>query len=311
MNKNLLRKIELLYPRQTEIINQYKRQDVFRCAHETHVHFDNAVSVYHVLKTKKCYPEGCISYKWRCKKLHRGESCHRKYKHVGRTCFQCKYYYDIKVIKRPEITLSQAEFQQFQKDLKLFESWLMQHQGRLVAFSGKVNSVKPRYSLQAASHRAHVRYEGFMLNFLEGAVTTQYFHDFVYVSISSRLQSKYRFAKGDSVSFSGYFTLQQGSIVLQKIRSIELHDRGEPCFWTESRARVAQRTGAVLKYQSKTCYACDRGVLLAITSPNTSEKGLPRRMFCLEGIENPQECCYRIHKTLRLNECPPDNGAMR
>ena len=307
MNKNLLRKIDLLYPPTTEIINQYKRQEVFRCTHETHLHFNSAVSVHHVLKVKKCYPRGCIYFKWRCKKLNKGERCPRKYKHVGRPCSSCSYFYDVKVIKRPEIILPQKEFEQFQKDFKAFESWLNNHRGRLVEFSGRINSVKPRYSLKMTSKKPSVFFEGFLLNFLESSINTTPFRDFIYVTISSRMQARLRFAKGDSVCLSGYLTVTNGSVVLRNVRGIEMLERGDPCFWTESRARVARQTGSILSYQSEKCYTCDKGILLHIRSDDAQAESSGRRMFCLEGMEDPQWCCYSLKKNLRLHGCPVDN----
>ena len=302
MNRNLLRKLDLDRTSAAPLINQYKRQDVFRCVHESHGHFNNSVSAYHVLKVKKCYPNGCIYFKWRCAKLDRGEACPRTYKHVGRTCTHCAHFYDLKIIKRPEVLLAPDDFARFQKELKRFENWLGGHCNRLVEFSGRINSVKPRYCLGAAARRDHVVFEGFMLNFLEGAVNAQRFKDFVYVPISARQQARYRFAKGDVIVLSGYFSLAHGSVVLKKIRSVEIDARGEPCFWTESRARVAQRTGTVLDYQPDKCYACDKGVLLhkvPAELPGTPEH---RKMFCLEGVNDPEWCCYSLRKVLDLTE---------
>gem|GEM_PF-4997594 len=39
------------------LINQYKRQDVFRCSHQAHFRFESNVSVYHVLKEKNVFPK--------------------------------------------------------------------------------------------------------------------------------------------------------------------------------------------------------------------------------------------------------------
>ena len=304
MNKNLLRKIELFFPAPPALMNQYKRRDVFRCTHETHLRFNSAVSVYHVLEEKKCFPQGCICFKWRCKKLNKGEPCPRKYKHVGRTCSNCRYFYDIKLIKRPETLLPQKEFEQFQKDLKTFESWLKSHQRKRVEFSGTVNSVKPRFSLRTAKNKSGLVFEGFLLNFREGTVNSKLFHDFIYVPISSRMQARFCFGKGDSVVFSGFFCTRNGSVVLRKIRGTEILDRGDPCFWTASRARVAQRTGSILRCQSEKCYACDKGILLHAQSDDGPGDGVRRRMFCLEGIKDPEGCCYRLYKDLNRQKGP-------
>ncbi len=307
MNKNLLRKLELFSPPGRSIINQYKRVDVFRCTHETHLHFHSAVSVNHVLKAKGCYPEGCIYFKWKCKKLDKGATCPKKFKHVGRACSSCRYFYDVKIIKRPEVILASKEFLQFQNDLKVFESWLNSNMGRTVDFSGTINSVKPRLYLIKTSANTNVVFKGFLLNFMEGWVNAEHFHDFIYVPVSSRLQERLHFAKGDSVCFRSVFSVTDGAIVLRNVRNVEVLESGGKCFWTESRARVAQQTGSILSHQEKKCYACDKGLLLNIQLDNSPHKGSRRMMFCLEGIKDPALCCYTLQKKLQSCDMLPEN----
>ncbi|MDH7501060.1 MAG: hypothetical protein QHH30_11840, partial [candidate division NC10 bacterium] len=64
--------------------NLYKRMDVFRCSQDGHEHFESAVSVYHVLRERRCYPEGCIYFLWRCRHPLREKGCPRGFHHVGR-----------------------------------------------------------------------------------------------------------------------------------------------------------------------------------------------------------------------------------
>ena len=123
------------------MINQYKRQDVFRCSHTAHFRFEKNVSVYHVLKEKECFPEGCIYFLWKCRLLNKGNSCPKKYRHVGRDCFSCKNYFDEKINHQPEIILDEEAYKKFQLDLEEFEDWLEQNVGRWVEFSGIINSV--------------------------------------------------------------------------------------------------------------------------------------------------------------------------
>ncbi len=308
MNKNLLRKIESLVPPPARLINQYKRRDVFRCTHETHQHFNSAVSVHHVLKVKGCYPRGCIYFQWRCRKLNKGAACPRKFKHVGRACASCPDFYDVKVIRRPEIIIPSGEFERFQNDLKAFETWLREHGGRQVACSGVVNSIKPRYSLRLRAKKTSVVFEGYILNFREAFINNSRFHDFIYVPLSLAQQQRFCFAKGDTLSFTGRFTEREGLIVLEHIRGVEIQERGEPCFWTESRARVAQRSGTILPYQASKCHACDRGILLEVVAEE-GRKGARRKMFCLEGVEDPQWCWYAVQRVLRLDECSGGGSA--
>jgi len=291
-------------------LNQYKRQDVFRCSHEAHERFNNAVSVYHVLVKKKCYPGGCIYFKWKCKKLDKGAPCPRGYKHVGRGCASCRYFYDIKVIRRPEVLLADREFKQFKRDLADFEQWLREHDGRLVEFSGRVNSVKPRFSLERNRTGVRVSFTGFLLNFVDGAVNARLFNDLLYVPISPRMQRRFGFGRGDTVECKAVFAVQDGSVVLRNIRGVEVFERGEPCFWTDSRARVALQTGAVLIYQSPACYCCERGVLVPVTGEHSGKKEPRRVMFCLEGIEDPRLCCYAAQKTLHKQSQADGDGTV-
>jgi len=307
MKKSLLRALEAYQPPEDRAIkNQYKRRDVYRCTHESHLHFNSAVSVYHVLKEKKCYPDGCIYFRWKCRKLDKGEPCPRKFKHVGRSCTSCSYFFDEKVLKRPEICLPRDEFLRFEKDLKVFEAWLEKNRGSLVEYSGRINSVKPRYGLKKQGKRHRVFFQGFLLNFCDGSIGNRRFADFVYVPVSSRLQGRFRFAKGDLVSFSGYLTVDRGNVRIRKIRTIEILERKEPCFWTESRARVAQRTGVVMGYQAEKCYACEKGVLLSVESDGSRRRGSRRVMFCLEGVEDPEWCPYSVQKCLQQYACSRD-----
>ncbi len=306
MNKNLLRLIEQHSQPKTAFVNQYKRHDVFRCNQESHRHFNNTVSVYHVLKVKKCYPQGCTYFRWKCRKFNKGEPCHKKFKHVGRPCFSCKSFYDIKEINRPETILSFEQFKQFQAELNEFENWLYGLQGRQVDFSGIINSIKPRYFLQQSKYRHKVLLDGFLLNSCDCMINLNIFQDLVYLPVSIFMQNRYKFSKGDSLFFQGYFTVRDGAIIINKIRGIEIQDKAGDAFWTESRARVAQRTGSLLTYQSAQCHACDKGVLLRVAPGNAENRNGSRALFCLEGITDPSLCCYNLKKNLQQYECPHD-----
>jgi len=305
MKKNLLHALEALVPPHVPFINQYKRRDIFRCTHETHRGFGSAVSVYHVLKVKQCFPHGCISFQWRCQKLRKGAPCPRNYKHVGRPCASCPSFYDVKVVKKPEVIISEQAFHQFSNDLKSFESWIKRFTGKLVSVSGVINSVKPRYSLRIRSRKPSVIFQGFLLNFRETFIEDAALHDFLYMPVSSAQQHRWRFSRGDVLQCTGTFVVRNGMLLVEQIRAIEVVQRGEPCFWTDSRARVAQRTGTILPFQAEQCYSCDKGILLELVADD-EPSGARRKMFCLEGVRNPQWCWYCAQRLLRLDECRSD-----
>jgi len=302
MKKNLLRSLELLAPPPARLLNQYRRRDVFRCRHESHRHFNSAVSVYHVLKVKQCHPDGCIWFQWRCRMLGKGAPCPRKYKHVGRACASCPHFYDIKIMRRPEVMISDQAFAQFTRDLRAFETWIRDHQGTRIACSGTVNSVKPRYRLRRRGAATAVVFEGFLLNFRGAFLDTDRFEDFVYLPLTVAQQRRFRIGRGDALHCTGTLVVRDGLIVLEHIRAVEIPQRGEPCFWNESRARVAQRSGRVLPFQAAQCYACDKGILLEVTDEDGCSRGR-RTMFCLEGIADPDWCWYSAQRLLHLDAC--------
>jgi len=304
MNKNLLRLLNSHAPAKTHFINHYKRQDVFRCMHDSHDRFNNTVSVYHVLKVKKCFPAGCTFFRWKCRYLDTGKTCPRKFKHVGRLCFSCGQFYDVKETNRPEFIPGEHELQRFQDELRHFEDWLESVQGKQVELSAKIISVKPEFILKSGRRRDQVLLYGFLLTLNDCFISHTNFKDLVYVPISIRAQNRLNFAVADTIDCRGYFTVSNGMIIIRDVKAVEVTAGKSPAVWTESRARVVQKTGTVLPYQYPDCYSCDKSSLLqVITDAASAEK--PRALFCFEGVTEPDLCGYRAHRLLSY-ACPGD-----
>ena len=271
-------------------VNHYKRQDVFKCVQQAHARFENKVSVYHVLKEKGCYPRGCIYFKWKCRRLNKGRSCPRKFKHVGRKCFGCKEFYDEKVINCPEVALSDEEFSKFMRDLGEFETWLEDLKGIEVNFSGTIYSVKPRMRQVVQGNRGHIALNGFVLTFREAFFDLVKFEDLCYLTISKGLQAKYRFSKGDKIDFYARVSVDRGRLIMKRPNRIEIDERGEGETWSWDKALVAARTASPIPYQLEKCFACDRGCLLDTIERTNAGDRHKRQLFCLEGIKNPMLC---------------------
>jgi len=271
-------------------VNHYKRQDVFKCVQQAHARFENKVSVYHVLKEKGCYPRGCIYFMWKCRKLNKGRSCPRKFKHVGRKCFGCKEFYDEKVINCPEVALSDEEFSKFMRDLGEFETWLEDLKGIEVNFSGTIYSVKPKMRQVVQGNRGHIVLNGFVLIFREAFFDLVKFEDLCYLTISKGLQAKYRFSKGDKIDFYARVSVDRGRLILKRPNRIEIDERGEGETWSWDKALVAARTASPIPYQLEKCFACDRGCLLDTIERTNAGDRHKRQLFCLEGIKNPMLC---------------------
>ncbi len=281
------------------IINHYKRHDIFKCVHQSHVNFEHRVSVYYVLKEKQCYPEGCIYFNWRCRLLNKGKSCPRKFKHVGKNCFNCKDFYDEKEIFKPELLLSKEEYQIFIRKFNQFEDWLEELRGKDIEFSGIINSLKPSFHKKAHHRDNQLSFDGFLVNFKEGYINLDHFNDFIYAKISSRMQHRYNFCKGDKVNFYGRLSEKDGRIILSRLNRIDIEEKADNETWTESKARLAKKTGTIIPVQYEKCLNCDKGSLLDVIS----DSKIQRMLFCLEGIKDPEYCSYTISKLLLKDSC--------
>jgi hypothetical protein len=285
---------------QRVLINQYKRQDVFRCGHKAHFKFEKNVSVYHVLKEKRCYPEGCIYFLWKCKLLNKGHGCPKGYQHVGRNCFSCKSYFEEKIVYQPEILLNKEEFQAFQTHLEEFEDWLQSVVGRTVEFSGTVNSVKPHLKKKRLGSKEILSFPGFLISFKEGYLDRVFFKDYIFLTVSRKTQENLKFAKGDKVEFEATLRTDRGRIVLEKIRHVEFSEKKSEVTWNSSQAVVAKSTGTELDCQPERCLACENGCLLDVVERDGSRSKIRRHLFCLAGVADPENCAYHLAKKIRM-----------
>jgi hypothetical protein len=71
--------------------------------------------------------------------------------------------------------------------------------------------------------------------------------------------------------------------------------------WDPGKALVASKTGTEFDAQPEKCFACDKGILLDISEEDAKMKRNYRHLFCLQGIENPENCIYDLRKKLK---CP-------
>lgn len=284
---------------QRELINQYKRQDVFRCPHKAHFRFEKNVSVYHVLKEKKCFPEGCIYFLWKCHLLNKGNSCPKKYEHVGRDCFSCKNFFDEKIIYQPEIALSPEDYEKFERNLEEFEEWLKETVGRWIEFSGTVNSVKPHFRKIRFGSKETLTFPGFLISFKEGYLDRVFFKDHIFLTVSRKTQQNLKFAPGDEVEFRARLRTDRGRIVLEKIRYVEFPHKEEEPSWTLSQALVAKNTGKEIDCQPEKCMICENGSLMDVVEKTDKASKVRRHLFCMLGVENPDECLHHLSKKLK------------
>ena len=286
------------------MINQYKRLDVFRCKLDSHNSFAGKVSVYHVLKVKRCLPEGCFYFKWHCRLLEKGTSCKKGYKHPGKNCSTCRYYYEEKLHKVPEIILKQEEYKKFLWELESFEEWLSDHLGRRLEIYGRVNFVGPRLIKTVYPRNSRLSLKGYLVNFAECYLGRTHLEDFVYLQLSPNAQKRLRLARGDLVEFEAELRLDEGRLVLKTPRRIDFQERGSVSFEPDlSAALVDSRMATLLADQSEKCLNCERGRLVDVVEKNIdSQRFLRRELFCLEGVREPLICSYSALKKLGIRQ---------
>ena len=284
------------------MINQYKRTDVYRCRLQSHGSFAGKVSAYHVLKVRACLPEGCIYFKWRCRLLEKGASCAKGYNYPGKNCNSCRYYYEDKLHKIPEVQLEQSAYRSFLAELEEFESWLGENLGRRMEIYGRVNHLGPRLVKTVYPRRSRLSLRGYLLNFAECFLDRTRMEDFVYLPIGRGVQERLCLARGDLVTFEAELTLDEGRLVLKRPGRWEIDERGpEPFQHQRNQALVDAHLARPLENQSERCINCERGRLVDVYERELDGgRFLCRELHCLEGVVEPDDCCYNALKKLGI-----------
>ena len=282
--------------------NEYKRSDIFLCSNQAHAKFGKRVSAYHVLKVKNCYPNGCVYFYWRCKKLNKGEPCPRGYKHVGRKCFGCKEFYDVKITNHLRVAVSEGEWERFQQDLAEFEDWLQEVRGKTLSINGRIDAVKPHLIRNGLGERG-LRLRGFILTFRESFIGRVHFEDFSYADVPVALQRRYRFSPGDRLEFLATVELDNGRIVFRRLRRIEFEEHTPNSEWSPTETVVSLSTATELPVQLEKCHYCPHGVLVDVKRGD-QQQNQARRLYCLKGIRDPVACAIPALDRLNADGCP-------
>lgn len=284
------------------MLNQYKRTDVFRCNYETHSTFENKVSVYHVLKKKKCWPAGCVYFKWKCLLLNKGKKCVRGYEFMGKKCDGCGYYQDIKMNHQPKIILDEAGEKLFWQELEEYEDWLESNLTKEAPVLGFILSVKPHYKKFISDFQETIQIAGYTIVFQQGYVGNTAFEDFFYANVSVKMQQSCKFAGGDEVEFIGTLFQDQGRLVFRKLRQIDFLKKTNNKVLSYSEALVAKNSASLLHSQRTKCLLCPFGLLVDVEDARTQNKNSRRELFCLKGIQEPEFCVESLKVRLQNDQ---------
>ncbi|MBC8185955.1 hypothetical protein H8E88_33140, partial [candidate division KSB1 bacterium] len=288
------------------MINPYKRSDIFKCNSSGHEKFGHKVSAYYVLRVKKCYPQGCLYFKWFCQLLNKGKTCKRGYKHVGKKCFGCKYYYDEKINNQPVLTISEVEYNEFLDSMDEFEDWLDSINQKNLNIEGKIQTVKPALSKTIQNESSRLRLYGFFIHFDEAFIDRIHWEDHCYAFIYPNFQQKYKFAPGDKIDFRARVELDNGRLVFKKINSIEFLEKSNKRTWDSTEALIARHTAFPFDNQHQKCLHCQYGMLIDVTDKSAPKWERGRELICLKSVTHPKDCIFHIEEKLvdLVESCP-------
>ena len=282
---------------QKVIKNLLKQKGLFICKHPLHKRFDFEVSPYHILRQKKCFKTGCVEFIWRCKIHGKNTNCPRGYKHVGKNCFSCKYYYEEKICRKPEALVHPETLKKFLDDLSDYEYWLWMVEGKRISFSGTITAVYPSFVMIIDNDRSSVRMNGFLITFPKGYIGYDLFDDTIYLHIGRKFLARWQIAPGDELEFKAQLISDRGRVILLRPTEVEIvKDEGKPVI-NYSKALVGKITGAIVKDDTLNCQKCPFGALLEVKILGPRRDSY-RRFYCLRGVEYSKDCPVRLEQKL-------------
>jgi hypothetical protein len=280
------------------MINEYKRHDVFRCSQEAHKRFEGNVSVYHVLKEKSCYPQGCLYFGWHCVLLEKGNRCIHRYQYVGKNCKGCTYFTEEKIHFQPELLLNEDEYKDFLEELGDFETWLDSVRFKRQSLGGQIDCVKPWFE-QILQHKAnHVQLRGYLLVFKKGFIDKELFEDTFYVRVSEKLMQTFQFVPRMKVEMEGELREDRGRIIIYKPRKVEVMENGFGNPLNREQVLVAIKTSTHLKDQPEQCLACPWGALIDVVDRRSLKEKWYRNLYCMKGVVDPDMCAAQVLESL-------------
>ncbi len=278
---------------QREWRNLYKRDDIFFCPHRLHKHRESGTSAWHILKHKGCFPQGCFSFRWRCRKFDDGHVCPRKKKHVGKDCFSCPFFYDLKEAYQPELKIETGEYESFQRELAEFEDWVEERRGKRIEVRGEVASVNPLLVNHGENGSLRIEGRGVLLYFREGIMGYDRFLDPFYARLSFDVYRRSGVAVGDEIDMKGELQIDRGRFVFRRVGSVEKIRSSGSAPVPIQRFREAKFTGTMIDGQPAKCLRCPHGLL--IDSVNGDGRSQPRRlMYCTKGVADYRYCPYNV-----------------
>ncbi|OVE79503.1 hypothetical protein BVY01_02385 [bacterium I07] len=273
--------------------NPYKRTDIFRCNQDAHRSFEGRVSVYHVIKEKGCYPQGCLYFLWHCSLLEKGNRCIQGYNYIGKNCKGCTYYMEEKVHLQPFLQVGDDEYIAFQDELEEFETWLDTVRYRIKEIAGKIYTVKPWVEKIILPRETHIKLRGYLLVLKKGFIGLDAFNNTFYIRVSEKMMKEYRFLPKMKIELRGEIREDRGRIFVHRPRSVHLLNKGWGRPLTREKVLVAIKTATIFREQPEHCLKCPWGILVDVKDRSEHEIQKYRHLYCLKAMSDHTDCYCR------------------
>ncbi len=283
--------------------NPYKRTDVFSCRHPSHARFGYRVSAYHVLKARRCYPDGCIVYRWHCHRFEKGQPCVRGFKHVGRLCTGCTHYRDTRVHYQPEVRLDGDTFREFLEEVADFEEWLHEAEGRRHEIYARVHSVRPLLRKVVDPGGERLQLNGYLVRLEHAFVGKTGLEDGLYLALSGHQQERYGFKRGDVFECQATLRMSRGRLLVENPSRVEFAERGvrkeQP---SDPVALIARLVATKIdENTSPRCLSCPYAALVDVEFRG-QRRGRRRELYCLQGITETADCALPVIEKMQVEQ---------
>jgi hypothetical protein len=241
------------------------------------------------MEEKKCYPNGCVYFKWKCKDLAKKKKCHRNFTSVGKYCFSCKYFYAEKIHQYPDLIIEDRN--KFFEEYEKFCEWVTLNQNKTVFCEGTIYSVLPDFIAIKKNGKLKLEIKGFLITFNEGFIANQHFEDNFYLHVDIMLQNRLRLRPNDEIEFKAIFKEKKGKIELVAPRHFNFYLRGNDKPLLRSDLLVSLNTATTFNIQPDKCKKC---VYSIIPNIQNNRSGKNRVLICTKGIHEPENCMENL-----------------
>jgi hypothetical protein len=98
---------------------------------------------------------------------------------------------------------------------------------------------------------------------------------------------------GDKIEARGFVRIDQGRIIIDRLNSLDIYERGKESVWNEEAVVLAKDMAVELPVQPEGCFKCPYGALVDVEYKKDHRPHRNRKLFCLKGVREYKDCYVR------------------